>query len=102
MSKKQIKQELGNEKILLACARNYGLVGDPTRMKICWLLCNHKELSVSQIADTLDVSVSVISHSLRKLKDHQLVVSRREDRYIYYRFANTSFNHSLKQMITVL
>lgn len=102
MSKKQIQRELKDEKTLLVCAQNYGLVGDPTRMKICWLLCNHKELSVSQIADTLDVSVSVVSHSLRRLKERQLVVSRCEDRHTYYRFADTSFNRSLKQMIAAL
>ena len=65
---KKIKKELANEKAVLECAEQFGLVGDPTRMKICWLLCKHPELSVREIADMLTVSISVVSHSLKKLR----------------------------------
>lgn len=99
MSKK-IKKELENEKAVLQCAEQFGLVGDPTRIKICWLLCKHPELSVGEIADTLDVSISVVSHSLKKLRENNLVNSRRDHKVIYYKLANTSFNKILKKSLT--
>lgn len=99
MSKK-IKKELKNEKAVLECAEQFGLVGDPTRMKICWLLCKHPELSVGEIAGMLDVSISVVSHSLKKLRDNDLVDSRREHKVIYYKLANTNFNKILKSSLT--
>lgn len=44
------------------------MVGDPTRLKICYLLCRRKELSVGDIADVVGVSISAVSHTLRKLQ----------------------------------
>jgi ArsR family transcriptional regulator len=99
MSKK-IKKELKNEKAVLQCAEQFGLVGDPTRMKICWLLCKHPELSVGEIAEMLRVSISVVSHSLKKLRENDLVDSRREHKVIYYKLADTSFNKILKSSLT--
>lgn len=94
MSKK-IKNELKNEKAVLECATQFGLIGDPTRMKICWLLCKHRELSVGEVADMLDVSLSAVSHSLRKLRESNLVNSRREHKTIFYRLSNNPFNKVL-------
>jgi len=98
MSKK-IKKELENEKSVIQCAKQFGLVGDPTRMKICWLLCKHPELSVGEIAEMLGVSISVVSHSLKKLRANDLVDSRREHKTVYYKLANTSFNKVLKNSL---
>lgn len=75
---KQRRQELANERGVLVCANRFVLVGDPTRMKISWLLCHHRELSVGEIVEVLDVSVSVVSHSLRKLREYHLVRARRK------------------------
>ncbi len=98
----KIKKELENEKDVLACAEQFGLVGDPTRMKICWLLCNHKELSVGDIADTLGVSVSVVSHSLKKLKENNMVETRQEHKQVFYKMGTNPFikviKNSLKQV----
>jgi len=101
MSEK-IKKELKDEKAILQCAENFGLVGDPTRMKICWLLCKHPELSVGEIAETLGVSVSVVSHSLGRLREHDLVNTRREYKQVFYSLSNTSFSRLLKKSLTNL
>ena len=92
----EIKKELNNEKGIICCAEQFGLVGDPTRMKICWLLCHHEELSVGDIAKTLNVSVSVVSHSLKKLKKYEMVKTRREHRQIFYHLSQNDFNKTLK------
>tara|TARA_B100000745_G_scaffold264490_1_gene189210 strand:- start:7788 stop:8093 length:306 start_codon:yes stop_codon:yes gene_type:complete len=99
MSKK-IKKELENEEAVLQCAEQFGLVGDPTRMKICWLLCKHPELSVGDIAKVLKVSISVVSHSLKRLRENDLVDSRREHKTVYYKLANTGFNKILRNSLT--
>ena len=90
-----MKRELTNEKEILACANRFGLVGDPTRMKICWLLCHHDELSVGNLAKVLGVSVSVVSHSLRKLREHHLVCARRKQRQVFYHLADPAFRRVL-------
>jgi len=94
-----IKKELANEKAVLRCAGQFGLVGDPTRMKICWLLCQHKELSVGDIAEILGVSVSVVSHSLKKLKQNDLVESRQEYKHVFYSLADTGFTNIIRNSL---
>lgn len=98
----RIKQELKNNKALLECAEQFGLVGDPTRMKICWLLCRHPKLAVGEIAEFLGVSLSLVSHSLKKLKENELVDSRRQHKQVYYSLLDTSFNRLLKKTLTNL
>lgn len=88
--------------MLRQCAEQFGLVGDPTRMKICWLLCKHRELSVGEIADILGVSVSVVSHSLRRLREHELVSARRDHKRVFYRLARAGFGRVLREGMTSL
>ena len=97
--KKKIEEELKNERAIIECAEKFGIVGDPTRMKICWLLCNNRELSVGEIADILGVQISVVSHSLKKLRKKQLVGSRRESKKVYYRLSDDDFNKILKKAL---
>ncbi len=97
--KRKIKQELKNNGALLNCAKQFGLVGNPTRMKICWLLCRHQELPVTEIAELLDVSVSVVSHSLCELRKNQLVRSRRNYKQVFYSLTNADFNGVLKKSL---
>lgn len=65
---KQIKKELENERDLIQCAKEFNIMGDLTRLKICYLLCKHQELSVGEIAKIVGVSISAVSHTLQKLK----------------------------------
>ena len=97
--KKTIKEEFRNNSAIEQCAVHFGVVGDPTRMKICWLLCKHPELSVGEIAELLGASVSVVSHSLKRLKNHDLVETRRDHKQIFYRLADTDFNKIIKRSL---
>ena len=101
MSKRieKIKEELANKGTLLECAEQFGVVGDPTRIKICYLLCSYKELSVSDIAQILEISISAVSHSLSKLKGVDLVDTRREGQTIFYSLSESPFNEVLKSQI---
>ncbi|MDE2078917.1 MAG: winged helix-turn-helix transcriptional regulator [Patescibacteria group bacterium] len=79
-----LKKELRNARAIAQCANEFNMVGDPTRLKICYLLCHHKELSVGEIADLVDVSISAVSRTLKKLKEANVVTGRRDFRTVYY------------------
>jgi ArsR family transcriptional regulator len=98
-NKRAIKKELKNNVALEACAREFGVVGDPTRLKICYLLCRHKELSVSEIAELVGVSISAVSHTLRKLQEADIVENRRDFRNVYYQLKKTPFVKLLKDRL---
>lgn len=95
----KIKKELKNKKELLECARQLGVVGDATRLKICYLLCNYPELKVSDMAEILGTSVSVVSHSVKKLLKLELVERRKEAQTVYYSLKKNNFTDTLKDFI---
>ncbi|KKS98070.1 MAG: transcriptional regulator, ArsR [Candidatus Gottesmanbacteria bacterium GW2011_GWA2_43_14] len=95
----QLKKELKNKQKLLVCAKQLGVVGDATRLKICYLLCHYPELSVGEIADILDTSISVVSHSIKKLLNLQLVKRRKETQTVYYSLTENDFIKTLKNFI---
>jgi len=101
MSKyQQIKKELKNKKELTSCAEQLGVVGDGTRLKICYLLCHYPELSVGDMAEVLDTTHSVVSHSVKKLLNLELVKKRKEAQTVYYSLTDNDFNKTLKGFIT--
>ena len=63
--------------------RTFKAMGDPTRMRILWALGN-QELCVCDLAATLGVSESAVSHQLRTLRNLDLVANRREGTVLYY------------------
>ncbi|WP_044337612.1 metalloregulator ArsR/SmtB family transcription factor [Rossellomorea aquimaris] len=58
-------------------------MGDPTRIKIVYLLAS-ESLHVGAIAGKLGLTAPTISHHLTKLKECNLVYSRREKNTVYY------------------
>ncbi len=96
----KIKKELEDKDALLECAEQFGVVGDATRIKICYLLCRHPELDVSSIAKALGTSISTASHSLSKLRRLKLVERRKEAQTAYYSLTENPFNKALKELIT--
>ena len=73
-------------------------LGDPSRIRIFWLLC-HCEECVVNIADMVDMSSPAVSHHLRVLKDSGLLDSRRDGREVYYRAADAPRSRLLHEMI---
>jgi len=60
------------------------LSANETRLKILYLLNEEKELCPCDLSDILGMSIQAISQHLRKLKDGQIIQSRREAQTIYY------------------
>ncbi len=81
--RKKLVDSLPNEEVLDKTAEFFKIFGDQSRIKIMHLLSNY-EMCVCDIANTLNMTQSAISHQLRMLKAHRLVKYRREGKSIYY------------------
>ena len=60
------------------------LAGNEARLKIIYLLEEEKELCPCDLADILGMSIPAVSQHLRKLKDGNIVETRKEGQTIYY------------------
>jgi hypothetical protein len=67
-------------------------MGDPTRIKIVYLLASGS-LHVGAIAGKLGLTAPTISHHLTKLKECNLVYSRREKNTVYYYLNKKVLSH---------
>jgi DNA-binding transcriptional ArsR family regulator len=65
----------------------FKIFGDQTRVKILYTLLDG-EMCVQDIADSIGMSQSSVSHQLRVLKQSQLVKFRRDGRTVYYSLAD--------------
>ena len=57
------------------------------RLRIISMLSEHEELCVCQIADVLNITMPSVSRHMSKLAVAQLIESRKDGRWIYYRLA---------------
>ncbi len=73
-------------------------LGDPSRLRIFWLLC-HMEECVTNIAALVDMTSPAVSHHLRLLKDSGLIESRRDGKEMYYKAADTDLAQKLHHTI---
>lgn len=100
MNQRQLLQEeLKDNAKIKACAERFGVTGDPTRLKICYLLCHYPELAVSEIAETIEAPISTVSHSLQKLKAIHVVENRRRAKEIFYSLGQNKFVSLLKNQL---
>ena len=65
----------------------FKVFGDETRLKILFALFE-KELCVGDIAESLNIRQSAISHQLKLLKQSRLVKGRRDGKLIFYSLAD--------------
>lgn len=77
------KLHLLDEETTTRLSDTFKLLGDPTRIRILTILSND-EMRVSDIADTLQMGQSAISHQLRLLRGARLVKFRREGKEAWY------------------
>jgi ArsR family transcriptional regulator, lead/cadmium/zinc/bismuth-responsive transcriptional repressor len=75
------------EETVVALAETFRALGDGTRVRILHAL-SHAEVCVCDLAASMQVSESAVSHQLRLLRSLRLVKSRRDGRHIYYTLAD--------------
>lgn len=77
------KEKLKELTTLSDVANFFKILGDITRIKILFALDNN-EMCVCDIANTLDMSKSSISHQLSTLREMGIVRARKEGKEVYY------------------
>lgn len=85
-----------DDNTLYRLADLFKVFGDPTRIRILHTL-TQSEMCVQDIADTLSMTQSAISHQLRILKQSALVKFRRDGKTIYYSLADDHVATIMKQ-----
>lgn len=78
-----MSQRLIDERSLMSLADFFKLFSDESRLKILYLLTMN-EMCVSDIAATLGMNQSTVSHQLKTLRNSRIVKYRREAKVVYY------------------
>lgn len=73
-----------NSESFAQLAKVLELAGNEVRLKILYLLEEENELCPCDISDILGMSIPAVSQHLRKLKDGNVIESRRQAQTIYY------------------
>lgn len=82
-----VREKMPQEEELYDLSELFKVFGDSTRIRILFVLFE-AEVCVCDLAETLHMTQSAISHQLRILKQNKLVKSRREGKSIFYSLAD--------------
>lgn len=82
-----VDEKMPDEEELYDLAELFKVFGDSTRIRILFVLFE-AEVCVCDLAETLHMTQSAVSHQLRILKQNKLVKSRREGKSIFYSLAD--------------
>ena len=96
-----IRKHLPGEAEIAGVSEAMIQLGDPSRLRIFWLLC-HCEECVVNIAAIVNMTSPAVSHHLRILKSSGLIISRRDGKEMYYKTADTELAQMLHHMIEKL
>ena len=75
----------------------FHLMGDPNRLRIVFA-CLDGPVCVSDMADRLGLSLSLVSHHLRLLKAARLLRAKRSGKQVFYRAADDHIRSVLTDM----
>jgi DNA-binding transcriptional ArsR family regulator len=76
----------------------FHLLGDPTRLRIV-LACLPAPIAVGDMAATLDLSSSLVSHHLRLLRAARIVKAERQGKQVFYSAADAHITGVLADML---
>jgi len=80
-------KNIPTEEELYDLAELFKVFGDSTRIRILFELFD-KEVSVGELAESLNMTQSAVSHQLKVLKQAKLVKARRDGKSIFYSLAD--------------
>lgn len=84
---KLVNEQMPDEDELYDLAELFKVFGDSTRIRILYVLFE-AEVCVCDLAETLNMTQSAISHQLKILKQSRLVKGRREGKSVFYSLAD--------------
>lgn len=96
-----IKRNLAEQNGLTTLADLLGIAGNIQRLKIMYLLHAHKEMCVCDLAEVLELTDSAVSQHLRKLKDRNIVKTRRTGQTIFYSLVSNVFTKNIEEMFAL-
>jgi len=96
-----IKRNLAEQKGLRTLADSLVAAGNLQRLKVLYLLHAHKEMCVCDLAEVLQLTDSAVSQHLRKLKDKNVVKTRRNGQTIYYSLVQNVFTANLEDVFAL-
>jgi DNA-binding transcriptional ArsR family regulator len=76
----------------------FHLLGDPTRLRIV-LACVAAPVAVGEIASSLQLSSSLVSHHLRLLRAARIVRSDRQGKQVFYTASDAHISGVLHDML---
>ena len=83
----KVKKTMPDEETLFDIAELFKVFGDSTRIRILFVLFQ-SEMCVCDLAQSLNMNQSAISHQLKILKQAKLVTGRREGKSVIYSLAD--------------
>lgn len=92
----RIALSLENQKGLELLGKIFKGMGDPSRMKILYIL-TESSLCVCDIAQVLDMTQSLVSHHLRTLRNLNLVKFKKQGKQVIYSLDDDHVLDLLKQ-----
>ena len=79
-----VRDRLASPDEAAAIAGVFSVLADPSRCRLVMALIEAGELCVCDLAATLGMTESNVSHHLRLLRDHGIVKGRREGKMVFY------------------
>ena len=93
---KIVGENMPQEEELYDLVELFKVFGDSTRIRILFVLFE-AEVCVCDLAETLNMTQSAVSHQLRILKQNKLVKSRREGKSVFYSLADDHVRRIIDQ-----
>ena len=92
----EVRAKLPEENKMQDLAELFKVFGDTTRIRILFVLFE-SEMCVCDMAETLNMTQSAISHQLRLLKSSGLIRARRQGKSVFYSLADDHVSTIMKQ-----
>ena len=90
--------ELNVKQLAESQAEIYRIFSHSNRIQIFWLLMEN-EMSVNEIAETINASVQNTSQHLRLMKTANILDNRRNGQTIYYRIAENDMGNYCRRIL---
>ena len=84
---KAVRSKMPKDERLFDLAELFKIFGDSTRMKILFVLFE-AEVCTCDLAATLKMTASAVTHQLNSLKRAKLIKSRRDGKSVFYSLAD--------------
>ncbi len=94
----KLKNEPPTEEMVNSLSEVFKVFGDSTRIRILWVLFD-REVCVYDIAQTLGMTQSAISHQLRVLKQARLVRAKRVGKNTFYALDDDHVKRIIEQVM---